>query len=64
MAVVFGDDQRRVLTQHVAHHWAVLRQFVLNLLHIASVRRQGALDVQRLVAATADHFRSELLGLG
>ncbi|HOL63975.1 MAG TPA: hypothetical protein PLB97_01375 [Accumulibacter sp.] len=62
MAVVFGDDQMRVRTQRATHHLAVvLRQFVLNLLRIATLRRKRALNVQRLVAATSDHLRAALL---
>lgn len=63
MDVVFGDDQMRARTDHAAQNFAVLRQFVLNLLRLAPVKRKGGLKVQRLIAASSDHFRAELLGL-
>jgi hypothetical protein len=63
MDVVFGDDQMRARTDHAAQNFAVLRQFVLNLLRLAPVKRKGGLKVQRLIAATSDTFRAELLGL-
>ncbi len=61
--VVFGDDQMRARTDHAAQNFAVLRPFVLNRLRLAPVKRQGGLKVQRLIAATSDAFRAELLGL-
>ena len=63
MDVVFGDDQMRARTEHAAQNFAVLRQFVLNLLRLAPVRRKGGLKVQRLIAATSDTFRAQVLGL-
>ena len=63
MDVVFRDDQMRACTDHAAHNLAVVRHFVLNLLRLAPVRRKGGLKTQRLIAATSDTFRAELLGL-
>ena len=63
MVVVFGDDQMRARTDHAAHNLAVLRQFVLNLLRLAPVKRKGGLKVQRLIAASSDAFREQFLGL-
>jgi predicted transposase YbfD/YdcC len=63
MDVVFGDDQMRARTDHAAHNLAVVRQFVLNLIRLSPVKRKGGLKVQRLIAATSDTFRAELLGL-
>ncbi|HPP47548.1 MAG TPA: ISAs1 family transposase, partial [Accumulibacter sp.] len=40
-----------------------LRQFVLNLLRLAPVKRKGGLKVRRLIAASSDSFRAKLLGL-
>lgn len=34
-----------------------------HLLRLAPVKRQGGLKVQRLIAASSDAFRAELLGL-
>ena len=63
MDVVFGDDQMRARTDHAAQNFAVLRQFVLNLLRLAPAKRKGGLKVQRLIAATSDTFRAQVLGL-
>lgn len=38
MDVVFGDDQMRAHTNHAAQNFAVLRQFVLNVLRLAPVK--------------------------
>lgn len=55
IAVVIGDDQMRVRTRHATHQLAVvLRQFVLNLLRIAPLRRKKA---QR-PASCRRYFRS------
>ena len=61
--VVFGDDQMRARTDHAAHNLAVVRQFVLNLIRLSPLKRNGGLKIQRLIAATSDTFRAELLGL-
>lgn len=64
MDVVFGDDQMRARTGHAAHNFAVLRHFALNLIRLAPAKRKGGLKVRRLIAATSDAYRAELLGLG
>ncbi len=61
--VIFGDDQMRARSDNAAHNLAVLRHFVLNLIRLAPVKRKGGLKVQRLIAATSDSFRAQLLGL-
>ncbi|MBL8397786.1 MAG: transposase [Candidatus Accumulibacter sp.] len=63
MDVVFADDQMRARTDHAAYNLAVVRQFVLNLIRFSPVKRKGGLKVQRLIAATSDILRVELLGL-
>lgn len=63
MDVVFGDDRMRARTGHAAHNFAVMRHFVLNLIRLDPVKRQGGIKVRRLIAATSDTYRSELLGL-
>ncbi|MDA8257833.1 MAG: ISAs1 family transposase [Betaproteobacteria bacterium] len=64
MDVVFGDDRMRARTGHAAHNFAVLRHFALNLIRLAPVKRKGGLKVRRLIAATSDLYRAQLLGLG
>jgi len=63
MDVVFGDDQMRARTGHAAHNFAVLRHIALNLIRLAPVKRKGGLKVRRLIAATSDNYRAQLLGL-
>lgn len=63
MDVAFGDDQMRVRTGNAAHNFAVMRHFALNLIRLDPVKRKGGLKVRRLIAATSDAYRAELLGL-
>ena len=63
MDVVFGDDRMRARTDNAAHNLAVMRHFVLNLIRLAPSKRKGGLKVQRLIAATSDTYRAEILGL-
>lgn len=63
MDVIFGDDQMRARTGHAAHNFAVLRHIALNLIRLAPVKRKGGLKVRRLIAATSDNYRAQLLGL-
>lgn len=53
----------RLRMEHAAHNLSAPRQFVLNFLRIALVRRKGGLKAQRLIAAASNRFRTELLGL-
>lgn len=63
MDVAFGDDQMRARTGNAAHNFAVMRHFALNLIRLDPVKRKGGLKVRRLIAATSDAYRAELLGL-
>ncbi len=63
MDVAFGDDQMRVRSGNAAHNFAVVRHFALNLIRIAPIKRKGGIKVRRLIAATSDSYRAELLGL-
>lgn len=63
MDVVFDDDRMRARTDNAAHNFSVMRHFVLNLIRLSPSRRKGGLKVQRLIAATSDSFRAEILGL-
>ena len=63
MDVVFGDDRMRARTDHAAHNFAVMRHFALNLIRLAPSKRKGSLKVPRLIAATSDSYRAQLLGL-
>lgn len=63
MDVVFGDDLMRARTGNAAHNFSVMRHFALNLIRLDPVKRKGGLKVRRLIAATSDAYRAELLGL-
>jgi len=63
MDVAFADDRMRARTDNAAHNFAVIRHFALNLLRLAPNKRKGGLKVQRLIAASSDTYRAEILGL-
>jgi hypothetical protein len=63
MDVVFGDDSMRARTDNAAHNFALMRHFALNLIRLAPSKRKGGLEVRRLIAATSDACRAEILGL-
>lgn len=63
MDVAFADDQMRARTGHAAHNLAVLKHITLNLIRLAPVQRKGGIKARRLIAATSDIYRAQLLGL-
>ncbi|BCX82216.1 transposase [Methylomarinovum caldicuralii] len=62
MDVVFNDDQVRLRTRHAAHNLALLKQMVLNLFRLDSTKRRGGIKARRLLAASSDHYRAQVLG--
>jgi len=62
MDVVFADDQMQARTGHAAHNLAVLRHITLNLMPDPTPRK-GGIKARRLIAATSDSYRTQLLGL-
>jgi len=63
MDVAFADDHMRARTGHVAHNLTVLKHITLNLIRLAPVQRKGGIKARRLIAATSDLYRAQLLGL-
>ena len=63
MDVAFADDQMRARTGHAAHNLAVLKHITLNFIRLAPVQRKGGIKARRLIAATSDLYRAQLLGL-
>ena len=63
MDVMFNDDQMRVRTRHAAHNLVVLKHITMNLIRLDPVKRKGGVKARRLIAATSDPYRAELLGL-
>jgi len=61
--VSFNDDQMRARTKAAAHNLAVLRHITLNLIRLDPVKRKGGIKARRLIAATSDLYRAQLLGL-
>jgi len=63
MDVSFNDDQMRARTNAAAHNLAVLKHITLNLIRLDPIKRKGGIKARRLIAATSDAYRAELLGL-
>ncbi len=63
MDVSFNDDQMRARTKAAAHNLAVLKHITLNLIRLDPVKRKGGVKARRLIAATSDLYRAQLLGL-
>jgi predicted transposase YbfD/YdcC len=63
MDVSFNDDQMRARTNYAAHNLAVLKHITLNLIRLDPIKRKGGIKARRLIAATSDLYRAQLLGL-
>jgi hypothetical protein len=65
MDVVFADDQMRARTGHAAHNLAVLKHITLNIIRIDQAKKTPprVAKARRLIAATSDNYRAQLLGL-
>jgi predicted transposase YbfD/YdcC len=63
MDVVFGEDRMRARTNATADNFAVVCHFAVKLIRPAPAKRKGGLKVRRLIAATSDAYRAEILGL-
>ena len=59
--VPFGDDAARARTGNAACNLAATRHFALNALRLHP--KKASLKVKRLLAATSDQFRNELVGV-
>jgi len=59
--VQFGDDYARARSGHVAHNLALVRHIALNLIRL-DTSRKASIKTKRLLAATSDEFRAEILG--
>ncbi len=63
MDVAFADDQMRARTGYAAHNLAVLKHITLNIIRLDPIKRKGGIKAKRLIAATSDLYRAQLLGL-
>jgi len=59
--VQMGDDQSRLRADFAANNLAVLRHIVMNLIRLNTTRK-ASIKTKRLLAATSDQFREDLLG--
>jgi hypothetical protein len=62
MNVVFANDQMRARVGQAAHNLVMLKHITLNLIRLDPVPRKGGIKARRLVAATSDNYRAQLLG--
>lgn len=60
--VQFNEDQSTVRTGIAANNFAIVRHIVMNLLRL-NTSRKGSIKTKRMLAATSDKFRAELLGV-
>ena len=60
---VHCGDHSTVGSQAAAHNLAVLKHITLNLIRLDPIKRKGGVKARRLIAATSDSYRAELLGL-
>ena len=60
--VQFNDDQSRVRSGYAANNLAIVRDIAMNLLRLNATRK-ASIKSERMLAATIDDFRSELLGV-
>lgn len=63
MDVSFNDDQMRARTKAAAHNLAILKHITLNLIRLDPAKRKGSIKTRRIIAATSDRYREQLLGL-
>lgn len=60
--VQFNEDQSRVRSGYAANNFAIVRHIVMNLLRLNTTRK-ASIKSKRMLAATVDEFRAELLGI-
>lgn len=60
--VQFNEDQSRVRSGYAANNLAIVRHIVMNLLRLNTTRK-ASIKSKRMLAASTDEFRAELLGL-
>lgn len=60
--VQFNEDQSRVRNGYAANNLAIVRHIVMNLLRLNTTRK-ASIKSKRMLAASTDEFRAELLGV-
>ena len=61
--VAFKDDQMRAREKNSGANLATLRRFVLNLFRLDKTPNQGGIYNRRILAASSDRYRAQLLGI-
>jgi predicted transposase YbfD/YdcC len=61
--VAFKDDQMRARVKNAGTNLAIIRRFVLNLFRLNKTPKQGGLYNRRILAASSDRYRAQLLGI-
>lgn len=62
--VAFKDDQMRAREKNAGANLATLRRLVLNLFRLDKTPRKAGIYTRRILAASSDSYRANLLGLG
>ena len=60
--VAFADDQMRLREGYAANNLAALKHVALNLIRQGTTSRKASIKSKRLLAATSDRYRAQLIG--
>ncbi len=61
--VAFADDQMRLRGGYAANNLGVLKHVALNLIRKGPVSGKARIKSKRLLAATSDRYRAQLIGV-
>ena len=61
--VAFADDQMRLREGYAANNLGVLKRVALNLIRQGPVSGKASIKSKRLLAATCDRYRAQLIGV-
>ena len=61
--VALNDDQMRARIKNAGANLAIIRRLVLNLFRLDTSKRKGGIYTRRILAASSDSYRAQLLGL-
>jgi predicted transposase YbfD/YdcC len=61
--VALNDDQMRARIKNAGANLAIIRRLVLNLFRLDTSKRKGGIYTRRILAASSDSYRANLLGL-
>ena len=61
--VALNDDQMRARIKNAGANLAIICRLVLNLFRLDMSRRKGGIHTRRILAASSDSYRANLLGL-